>query len=113
MDTLNICIFINLRANMYTHRTLKRHRRTLRPQIKYPPNHKQGFVRTIIQNPPPETQNHFMWEEEKDEDGEKGKSRIRQRAQCHPAGSPSLMLRAGRRRGAGAGGAVSSGQSTR
>ena len=71
-----------------------------KPQIKYPPNHKQGFVKTIIQNPPlpPDIQNRFMWEEA-DEDGARGQARIRQPAQCHPAGSPSLMLRAGRRQG--------------
>lgn len=58
---------------MYTHKTLKRHRRTLRPQIKYPPNHKQGFVKTVIQNPPvpPDTQKHFI-REEADEDGKRG-----------------------------------------
>lgn len=52
-----------------------------RPQIKYPPNHKQGFVKTIIQNPPPpDIQNRFMWEEA-DEDGARGQARIRQPAQ--------------------------------
>lgn len=72
VDTLNMCIFINLRAKYVHTQNTQRHRRTLRPQIKYPPNHKQGFVKTMIQNPPPDIQKRFMWEEA-DEDGAGGK----------------------------------------
>lgn len=46
-----------------------------RPQIKYSPNHKQGFVKNNNSGTPPlppDIQNRFMWEEA-DEDGARGK----------------------------------------
>lgn len=89
MDTLNICIFINLRAKYVHTQNTQRHRRTLKGlRLNTPPNHKQGFVKTIIQNPPPpDIQNRFMWEEA-DEDGARGQARIRQPAQLSPGWVP-------------------------
>lgn len=83
---------------MYTHTTLKRRGRARGPRAQHPPNHKPGFAETIIQNP--SRLRSASCARRRARAGP-GPWRIRQRAQCHPAGRPSLMLRAGRRRGAG------------
>lgn len=91
---------------MYTHKTLKRQRRTLRLQIKYPPTTSEGFVRTIIRNPPVLRIASC------------GRSRTGKGAiEDPPTGTMSPgwvpLAHAKGRQETGAGGAVSSGQSTR
>lgn len=91
---------------MYTHKTLKRQRRTLRPQIKLPPQPQAG-VRENNNPEPPRTQNRFMREEQ----DRKGAIEDPPTGTMSPGWVP--LAHAKGRQETGAGGAVSSGQSTR
>lgn len=108
VDTLNMCIFINLRAKYVHTQNTQRHRRTLRPQIKYP-QPQAGVRKNNDPEPAPDIQKRFMWEEA-DEDGAGGK---RESANGHNVTRLGPLAHAKGRQETGAGGAVSCGQSTR